>query len=220
MLTKIELCPSKFRYIRRELSGKSVKVLDIGCGNNSPTLTKYWLPGAHYSGADIQRYNNTDADIAAIDEFYPVGVDGSGYEAIPPANFDLIILNHVVEHMSAPLPIVATLCSKLKPGGYIWIAFPSARTLSFPPGESSLHFCDDDSHIYVPDVREISNILLANGVKVLRAGRSREFLRVVIGLLRYPKAVLHRLRTGRYSAGLWHLYGFEDHVLGQRKFSE
>src|ERR1022692_341392 len=69
-------CPLKFRYARRNLSIKGMRILYIGCGNNSPTLAKRWLPGSHYSGADIQRYNNSDADLAAMDNFYLLGVDG------------------------------------------------------------------------------------------------------------------------------------------------
>lgn len=109
-------CPMKFQYVRRKLSLPSLRILDIGCGNNSPTATKRWFPGCHYAGADIQRYNNSDKDVAAMDAFYLLGADGSGYSAIPDGSYDFVILNHVVEHIAEPAPIVATLCSKLKPG--------------------------------------------------------------------------------------------------------
>jgi len=58
-------CPMKFRFVRGKLA-PGARILDIGCGNNSPTVTKKWFPGCHYAGADIQRYNNSDADLAAI----------------------------------------------------------------------------------------------------------------------------------------------------------
>jgi SAM-dependent methyltransferase len=112
--------------------------LDIGCGNNSPGTTKHWFPVCHYSGADIQQYNNDAADVAMMDTFYLLGTDGSGYSAIPDSSFDLVILHHVVEHMREPRPILANICSKLKPGGYIWIAFPSLRSLSLPSAEGTL----------------------------------------------------------------------------------
>ena len=64
-------CPMKFRYVRGRLASAAPRILDIGCGNGSPTLTKRWFPGCHYAGADIQRYNLSDADVAAMDEFYP-----------------------------------------------------------------------------------------------------------------------------------------------------
>jgi SAM-dependent methyltransferase len=216
----MHVCPTKFLLVRRRLSGLGLQILDIGCGNFSPSTTKHWFPGCHYSGADIQRYNNTNEDIAAIDEFYPLGIDGSGYDAIPESSYDFVILHHVVEHMANPAPILAVISSKLKPGGFIWIAFPSLRSLSLPSAEGTLQFCDDPTHVRVPDVREISNVLLSSGVKVLHAGRTRDFIRTMIGVAILPWAFLRRMITGRLSCkGLWYVLGFEDHVFGQRRLN-
>jgi SAM-dependent methyltransferase len=211
------ICPTKFRYVRKKLSAQGLRILDVGCGNNSPTITKYWFPKSNYSGADIQRYNNSDQDIASIDNFYLLGMDGSGYDAIPDCSFDLVILHHVLEHTRTPRPILTSICSKLKPGGYLWIAFPSLRSLSLPSGTGTLQFCDDHTHIYVPDIRETSNILLENGIKILHAGRSRDVPRALIGALVLPWALVMRLFTGKMCGGLWYILGFEDHVFGQRK---
>jgi 2-polyprenyl-3-methyl-5-hydroxy-6-metoxy-1,4-benzoquinol methylase len=214
----MQICPTKFLYARRKLSGPGLRILDIGCGNNSPITTKRWFPGSHYSGADIQRYNLNDQDLAAMDTFYLLDSGGENYSSIPDSSFDFIVLHHVVEHMTTPAPILATICSKLKPGGYIWIAFPSLRSLSLPSAEGTLQFCDDPTHVHIPDIREISNVLLANGVKVLHSGRSRSFVREMIGAMLLPWALLRKMITGRLSGkGLWYILGFEDHVFGQRK---
>lgn len=212
-------CPMKFKFVRNKFQ-LPPRVLDIGCGNHSPTLTKRWFPGCYYAGADIQTYNNEDRDLAVMDDFYPVGTDGSGYDAIPEAAFDLIILNHVVEHMANPVPIVAKLCSKLKPNGYMWIAFPSLRSLSLPSSsDETLQFCDDPTHIRVPDIREITNALLANQVRVLHAGRSREgFFTSLSDIVKFAKRLLKWSATGKFSGkGMWYLLGFEDHVFGQHR---
>lgn len=212
-------CPMKFRFVRGKLPPVA-RILDIGCGNGSPTLTKRWFPGCHYAGADIQRFNLSDADVAAMDTFFSIGADGSGYSAIPEASYDFVILNHVVEHMANPAPIVAALCGKLKPGGLIWIAFPSLRSLALPhSADETLQFCDDPTHVRLPDVREIANLLLANGVTVLHAGRSREgFITTLKDELRFVRRKLAQLFTGKFSGrGMWYLLGFEDHVFGQRK---
>jgi len=213
-------CPMKFQYVRRRFSSTSIRILDIGCGNNSPSVTKRWFPTCHYTGADIQRYNLSGADDAAMNAFYLLGSDGSGYDAIPDASYDLVILNHVLEHMAEPAPILAALCTKLKPGGYIWIAFPSLRSLSLPSSEDeTLQFCDDPTHVHVPDIREVANILLANGVKVLHAGKSREgLLTTIADAFKLVKRSLRKVVSGRFSGrGMWYLLGFEDHVLGQRR---
>lgn len=213
-------CPVKFRYLRPRLTMPAPRILDIGCGNGSPSLTKKWFPACHYSGADIQRYGLSDADLNAMDEFFLLGVDGSGYDAIPEASYDLVILNHVVEHMADPAPILARLCAKLKPAGYIWIAFPSLRSLSLPHSiDETLNFCDDPTHVYLPGIREIANVLLKNGVSIVHAGRSREGLFTSLAdWFKLGKRSLIRVFTGRFSGrGLWYVLGFEDHVLGRRK---
>jgi SAM-dependent methyltransferase len=210
----------KFRYVRCRLKLPLPHILDIGCGNGSPTVTKRWFPGCHYAGADIQRYRLSDADVAAMDAFYELNADGSGYDAIPTASYDLVILNHVVEHMANPAPIVAALCAKLKPGGYMWIAFPSERSLRLPHSvDETLNFHDDPTHIHLPKVEEIAEILRANGVNVLDAGRSREgFWTSVADVVKLGKRKLRKLLTGRFSGrGMWYVMGFEDHVLGQRR---
>jgi 2-polyprenyl-3-methyl-5-hydroxy-6-metoxy-1,4-benzoquinol methylase len=211
--------PMKFRFVRGKLSAPP-RILDIGCGNGSPSLTKRWFPGCHYAGADIQRYNLTGADDTAMDTFFPLGADGSGYAAIPDTSYDFVILNHVIEHMADPAPVVTALCAKLKPGGYIWIAFPSLRSLALPSSaDETLQFCDDPTHVRVPDLREIANVLLANGVKVLHAGRSREgFLTTLADVFKLGKRLLRKVFTGKFSGrGIWYLLGFEDHVFGQRR---
>jgi SAM-dependent methyltransferase len=194
------------------------KILDIGCGNNSPSTTKQWFKDCTYHGADIEHYNNNASDIALIDKFYLLGVDGSGYEQIPDASFDFIILHHVVEHMMDPAPILVKICAKLKPGGFIWIAFPSLKSLSLPSAEGTLQFCDDPTHVHVPTVHDVSNVLLRNSVRVLNAGRSRYLVRSVLGVVLLPMALMKKWATGRFSGkGLWYILGFEDHVFGQRR---
>lgn len=198
------------------------RILDIGCGNNSPSVTKHWFPDCDYSGADIQRYNIDERDDAAMDHFYLVKADGSGYDSIPDDYYDFVVLHHVIEHMQNSTPILASLCRKLKPGGYIWIAFPSLRSLSLPSAaEGTLQFCDDISHVYLPDVREVSNTLLANGVTVLHAGKTRDAVRMLLGILVLPVTIIKRVLTGKLSAlGLWYILGFEDHVFGRRSLPE
>jgi hypothetical protein len=48
--------------------------------------------------------------IAAMEAFYPLGVDGSGHSAIPDSSYDFILLHHVVEHMPVPAPILTVIC--------------------------------------------------------------------------------------------------------------
>ena len=89
-------------------------------------------------------------------------------------------------------------------------------------GRDAEFFCDDPTHVYLPYVREMANVLLANGVAVLHAGRSREgFWTTITDVLKFCKRCIMRVFTGKFSGrGMWYLLGFEDHVFGQRKMNE
>lgn len=203
----------KFKFLPGRFRESQPRILDLGCGYNTSRVTKHWFPGCYYAGADIQKLSVDDE--AAMDRFYLLSESGAGLETIPNAEFDLVILNHVLEHIYNPEPLLDAACRKLKPGGYIWIAFPSVRSLSLPASEGTLHFCDDPTHVRVPDIREVSNILLKDGVKILHAGRSHHFVKTVLGAILLPYSMLRRIITGRrFGRGLWFILGFEDHVFG------
>lgn len=121
--------------------------------------------------------------------------------------------------MADPKPIIATLCAKLRDGGYLWIAFPSKRSLTLPHSvDETLNFYDDPTHVYVPDVEEIANVVRTHGAQVLHAGRSREgFLTTLADAFKLGKRIVKKWVTGKFSGrGMWYILGFEDHVLGRK----
>lgn len=211
------LCPTRLKKIA-QLFGKkaALAILDIGCGNHSPSITKHWFPNCTYTGVDVEEFNLDAEDKRCMDRFIRVNTDGTGYEQIPEASFDVILLNHVIEHIRDPAPVIASLCRKLKPGGYIYLAFPSMRSLSLPSADGTLNFCDDAGHIHIVDIRAVAQTLLDNRVRILRAGRSIDRVRYCIGAALYPLALIRKAVTGRMNGhGLWYFTGFEDMVLGQ-----
>jgi len=48
-------------------SDSSLRILDIGCGNHSVRYFRAQYPRSHYTGVDQSLYNNTAADVAAMD---------------------------------------------------------------------------------------------------------------------------------------------------------
>jgi SAM-dependent methyltransferase len=181
-------------------------------------LTKRWFPNSIYHGADIQLYEMDDSDQVAMDNYFPVSPDGeSGYDVIPNKAYDFIIMNHVIEHIREPSTAIRTACRKLKPGGLIWIAFPSPRSLGFPSAVGTLNFCDDPTHLRVCNVMNIANMLLDNNLSVVTGGRSHDLIRFLAGLLVIPAAIWTKLRTGKIQVhGLWYVLGFEDRIIGRK----
>jgi 2-polyprenyl-3-methyl-5-hydroxy-6-metoxy-1,4-benzoquinol methylase len=94
--------PNKFRHALKHLQGvRRPRILDIGCGNKSPSITKHWFPDSEYHGVDIvENYNISVEDKKAIDRFIKVTIEGGGYDQIEDSSYDLLIMSHVIEpHM-------------------------------------------------------------------------------------------------------------------------
>jgi hypothetical protein len=69
-------------------------------------------------------------------------------------------------------------------------------------------------------VKEVANVLLANGLKVIRAGRRREWLRVALFPLAIPSHIKTLLSSGRLTGvGLWDLCGLADFVYAEKPSS-
>lgn len=115
------LLKEKFRYVKH-LREKPIKILDVGCGNRSPSETKRIFKSCEYHGIDKQIYNLTERDIKLIDSFFQIDLDKEidKLNEIPNASYDYIILSHILEHLKNGLQVIDIICKKLKPEGYIY----------------------------------------------------------------------------------------------------
>jgi SAM-dependent methyltransferase len=148
-----------------------------------------------------------------MEKLFIADLDRDDLSELPDAHFDVIVMSHVIEHVWDGLPAVARLTKKLAPGGRIYIEFPSVRSLA---SRRRLGFCDYPTHVRVYDVKEVANVLLANGLKVITAGRRREWLRVALFPLAIPSNIKTLLSSGRLTgAGLWDLCGLADFVYAE-----
>lgn len=65
---------------------------------------------------------------------------------------DLVVANHVIEHMTDPVALAVTLCRLAKPGGHVWIEAPSELSASpigtnRPESHDFTNFWDDPTHV-------------------------------------------------------------------------
>ncbi len=200
---------NKFRYIWKELNNKEFNLLDIGCGNHSPQITKLYFPKVNYYGVDITSYNNDELDFKVMKQFYHKDLEKDSIDDIPNNFFDVIIVSHVIEHLSNGLEVIDKLAKKIKTNGYIYIEFPSLKSLSLHSMKGTLHFCDDNSHKKLYSLIDICNILLSNEFKIIKAGTRRNIWRIIltpIQLLRHP------FKGGTY----WDLFGFAEFCIAKK----
>ena len=76
----------------------SSKILDIGCGNDSPKKVKTILPNCYYIGLDIEDYNQKSKSYA--DEYYIVNENKFNKKIASFKNLDVIISYHNFEHVN------------------------------------------------------------------------------------------------------------------------
>ena len=185
---------------------ENCRVLDVGCGNDSPRLFKSAVPDGHYTGIDVSDYRQTGPVLA--DEYIITSPEKFS-ETIKnlPAQFDAVISSHNLEHCYDREATVEAMVHVLKPGGYLYLSFPSAASVNFPRRQGTLNYFEDETHIGLPpEVDKIVAALEQNGAHVVfRTERYRPFLMATVGLLHEP----YSRYTSKVALGTWEYFGFE-----------
>jgi len=207
--------PYRFREIRRRHGTRPFRILDIGAGNHSASVTKHWFPACHYAGVDRDRnYHNDERDFAAMDEFFELDLTQLEFDGIPDASYDVVLLAHVIEHLANGDAVLRGLVPKLKRGGCMYVEFPGPQSLRLPSKKGTLNFHDDTTHVRVFSAAEVAGILVGSGLRVLRA-RTRRDPRGILLLQVY--ALRAKQKYGFVPGGVfWDLFGFADEVIADR----
>jgi len=207
--------PVSLKAIYPIFKNKRFRLLDVGCGNHSPQKTKYWFPHVEYYGLDREVYNNDQGDLSVMKEFYNIDLSDPGLlKQIPDDFFDAIIISHIIEHIHSGLAVVETMAQKLKKGGYIYIEYPSSRSVNLPSMKGTLNFFDDRTHVKLYSLTEIIHTLQKEGCVPLRYGTRRDLARLLLTL---PNCLYSKLKLGYVSGGVfWDILGFAEFVFANK----
>ena len=121
------LSTPKFLFLNKFINSYSedkIKLLDVGCGNKSPSITVSLFPKVEYFVLDKEEYNLTNEDKKILEnKYFLVDLDNLSEldNALPNNYFDFIIMSHVIEHTRKGTEILEILSKKLKVGGGIYI---------------------------------------------------------------------------------------------------
>lgn len=184
------------------------RLLDVGCGNNSPMQIKLHRPDIYYVGLDIGDYNQTtpekyaDRYILTIPERFTAAIGELGQ------TMDAVVSSHNIEHCFDPEGTLEAMLDTLKPGGRIYLSFPSEASANLPHRKGCLNFYDDPTHRTLPGWDGILETLSARGFSIDYATRRyRPLLPALIGAVCEPVCAL----TGtQVPLATWALYGFES----------
>ena len=192
------------------------KILDVGCGNNSPFYIKSNFPEFHYTGIDIGNYNQTKPLLA--DEY--ILTDSLGFaDAISrhQNKFDAVISSHNLEHCEDRWATLQAMLSAVKPGGgMIFLAFPSEKSIEFPNRSRTLNYFDDLTHRgNPPDFDMVLSLIEDNGFSIDYSVRMyRPMVLRLLGFFQEPFA----RRKNIILQGTWSYYGFESIIWAKKNF--
>ena len=155
------------------------RFLDFGCGGG------YLLRHAQQVGWDATGFDIGEVAIETC-RSHQLPVTNS-IESLSPGSFDVIVVNHVLEHVEQPASLIRLLRGLLKPNGRLFIEVPNVRSaraqLALPV--LSRHAGFDDRHRAFPihlwyfSRKTLPRLLKANGldpVLVTTAGMGLEEL--------------------------------------------
>lgn len=186
------------------------RVLDVGCGNNSPEWFRQARPDLYYVGIDVGDYNHANDPSRFADEYIVCSpLEFAERIALFKGSMDAVVSHHNLEHCNDPDAVLSAMVSALKPGGKLYLAFPCEESVSFPKRGGCLNFYDDSSHNVIPSWTKTLKVLEDAECRLeFSAKRYRPFPLFWQGLFFEPVSMFrkHVLPHG----ATWALYGFES----------
>jgi SAM-dependent methyltransferase len=194
-------------------------ILDVGCGNNSPFMTKSQRPDLSYVGIDVGDFNQEISANEYANAYLVCDADEfSDTIAKLGARFDGVISSHNIEHCNDPSAVLAAMFNALLPGGSLFMAWPAEHTTSLPHRAGTLNFHDDPTHRNLPGFDFIVSAARDAGcVPIFSTRAYRPPIPFILGALLEPVSRWQR-RVMPFRA-TWALYGFEA-VIWFRKYED
>jgi len=137
-------------------------LLDVGAGNGIFLKTMQDL-GWEVTGIE------PDPDAAQIArDTYGLSVFTQTLDDtdIPHENFDIITMDHVIEHFSDPLAALSKIYQLLKPGGRVVIMTPNTKSLGHSIFKSSWLHLDPPRHFYLFDHNSLETMVKSVGFTI------------------------------------------------------
>jgi SAM-dependent methyltransferase len=206
------LAPRGYRAFLASLP-VGARLLDAGCGNNSPYRVKSQRPDVYYIGLDVGDYNQTLP--LRADEYLVVAPQQfAAAIAARRGTLDAVISSHNIEHCVAPGAVIEAMAGALRSGGRLYLAFPSEHSAELPRRGGTLNYRDDPTHLELPRFKAIDAQLRAAGLEItFAAPRYRPLLPRLVGGLLEPWSA----RRNRVLYGTWAYHGFESMIWARKR---
>lgn len=138
-------------------SAQPLEVLDIGCGDGK--MISYAAPNIVYSAVDRGDVYQTSLESRGI-RFTMMDIE-SGPLPYPDNAFDLVMMNHLIEHVRDYDALVSELWRITRPDRYIYIRTPDIERRKFA-------FFDDYTHVKPYTRAALTTMMQAHGFRCVR----------------------------------------------------
>jgi SAM-dependent methyltransferase len=181
---------------------REARLLDFGCGSGRFLRELADAGHSRLSGCDF------DPKVAAA--AMPDIRFFAGFDALGDARFDVITLNHVIEHLEDVPGSLARLRGHLAPGGFIYIRTPNAQSVLSRMFGADWRGWETPRHLNVLTVEAMRLAVQVAGGSVDRLATSNDMrIGMIVGSLAnaIPSRTLRRLLTPlAYPVLAWFLH--------------
>ncbi|MBN1524551.1 MAG: class I SAM-dependent methyltransferase [Spirochaetales bacterium] len=159
ILIKLLLKPFKF-LSRSTLIAKKSRLLDVGCGAGQFVYEMKKL-GADAQGVEPYCDANTKKK-PGITIFHGELIKAK----FRPGYFDVITMNHVLEHIQKPKQTLQEIFRILKPNGRFIVAVPNAASLAYGLFGKNWYQIDTPRHIFLYTTKILRSMLVSSGFTI------------------------------------------------------
>ena len=180
---------------------KQIRILDIGVANNSCEDARVIWPFADYDAVDVIK---PKSDLLKLKvKFHNFDLENEP-NLIPLGPYDLIMINHVLEHLDNANEVFDLCLARLAEGGYLYCEFPNINSLESFESRFNYHFNYDSTHKNILDLHFLVNLAYRRNCKVLYAGKSTSPLK---GMLSIPRFLINMLSSSPPGSATAHFSG-------------
>jgi SAM-dependent methyltransferase len=176
-----------FQLYNKYFTGKNISVLDIGSGAgyallyNNPNILKHAVDRDNYFETELRK-NNINFICYDIEKY-----NLSELVKIIGGKVDLLIMNHVIEHIYYPDKFIAEIDKILNPDGIVYIRTPDIEKFKF-------EFYNDYTHVHPFTKVSILQLFKAYPFELLSIKNTSTF-NFYINALNIPKFFKTMMRT-------------------------
>jgi len=147
----------EYRHLPR-LPKSGGRLLDVGCGDGS------FLRLARTCGWDVVGLD-PDPNAVANAAKHGIAVHEGGIEYFEGQTgvFDVITLNHVIEHVHDPIQVLKACHALLKPNGQIWLETPNIDSFGHARFKENWRGLETPRHLILFNRRSLSHALVSAG---------------------------------------------------------